>query len=218
MPITDDEISRRVDARIPGHPWSGIGWKLLFPAVAAAALLPFVLLALPENFRPLGYVFTGIAAFYVNHLRDKRVIDRNYERGLLWEELYRKSRNPHRFENCRIYYAQDHPAGYLYIIAMTDGPIIECVSEDVYYGFRDSFPDQLQLDDDSTDDPVTLEIKQSGTRDLADPVVINIAATYRPSALATYSRLENVPEEIRIAINKSEQGDREQPSARSESN
>ncbi|MEM7146914.1 MAG: hypothetical protein AAF591_17420 [Verrucomicrobiota bacterium] len=204
--ITEDEITRRVNALIPDHPWKGLGWKMLFPLVALAVLLPVVLMVFPERYLPLGLVVSGLAAVYANHVRDKRVMERNYEKGLLWEELYRKSRKPHRFENCRVFHAEDHPAGYLYFLAMDDGRLIECISEDVYYGFRDGFPDELTVYDADEGDSVTLPIRQRGTGDLADPEMIRIPEAYEASTLMVYPDIAQAPLEIREAIAASEQG------------
>jgi hypothetical protein len=204
-PATDEEITRRVNARIPNHPWSGLGWRLLFPSAAIVVVLPALILVLPERFLLSAFITAMLAAFYANHLREKRVIERNYEKGLLWEELYRKSSKPHRFENCRIYHAEDHPADYLYFLAMDDGRFIECISEDVYYGFRDGFPDELLITDAAEGFSVTLQIKQSGTRDLADPIMIHVPRTYKPATLKVYRAISHVPDEIREAINRIEQ-------------
>ena len=174
----------------------------MFPSAAFFALLLASILVLPERFLLSAFIMAMLAAFYANHLREKRVTERNYEKGLLWEELYRKSSKPHRFENCRIYHAEDHPADYLYFLAMDDGRFIECISEDVYYGFRDGFPDKLLLADNAEGFSVNLQIEQSGTRDLADPVMIHVPRTYEPATLKVYPANSQMPDEIREAINR----------------
>jgi hypothetical protein len=200
--VTETEISRRVDTRMPVHPWNGVWYKVGFPLIPALVVLASFQ-ALPDQYRRAAYPVAAIAAIAAHYFRDRKVMRRSYERSLLCEELYRKSRKPHKFKNCRIYYAEDHPAEYLYVISLDDGRFIECVSEDLYYCFRDGFPDDLRLEGDDAES-LTVRIEQSGTRKLADPIIIQVVRDYVPARLREYTNREGLPAELRDAITKSE--------------
>lgn len=202
--IPEEEISRRVDAQIPPHPLDRLWVKLGLPFAAASAAMIVVFFALPDRIWRAGIPFATAAAIMAHLRRDQKVMSRNFERSLLWEELYRKSRKPHKFKNCRIYYAQNHASDYLYLISLDDGRFIECVSEDIYYYFKDGFPDKVTLEA-AASESVTFQIKQSGPRDLADPIIIEVDSDYEPQPLKVYSDRLTLPSELLNGIMRSEQ-------------
>ena len=199
--LSEQEITELVDRTVPRHPWAGLGPSLvLWLLIAALGTGMFLWLG-----QTAAIVVLVLSIGFV-YLRASRVSHRNFQRNILWEQIYRA---PHlqvcTFEFASWYYAEDHALEYLFAVEARDGRWFHVVSEDVYYFVRDGVPSHWAVRVYPKTRQV-VDVTGTGSLGLIEPRRINLSDGKNLHEFGEYRSFEAVPPNLRASVDAARTG------------